>query len=241
VYDLRPTSGRDARSRFGTWWGRPTTVLLVALVVVLLLVSTTVLATLAVTGGSTETLATTSPVAPPSPSPSETTPPPTAPRATEALPSPTPPGVSASPGGDGVAVLPPVPSGPGVPVQSGAHEDRYPGPNSSFDFDSNSDRNSVDSSRTDIAISEYGLTGVNGVNLTKAPRARPRLADCAGVGPEKWVLDAPARELAAGLTLCFFTSENRYGYLQVQAARRTNGGFLDSITFNFLVWAGPND
>ena len=57
----------------------------------------------------------------------------------------------------------------------------------------------------------------------------------------RWAIDVPTRDLKAGVTWCFYTSEERYGYLSAQAAPHTNDGGLDAITFTFRVWEGPND
>jgi hypothetical protein len=227
-----------APPRFLSWWTRPTTILLVAAVVFVLLTTTTVLATLAISDGSPGP-----PAASPSPSPSGT---PTSPpaRRTELPGTGTPaPGTSPADGppATGDAGLPATPAPPGIRFQSGTYEEEYPGPDRGFDFDDNDDVYAPSQS-TDVAITRFGLTAANGVGLVRhTGPGRPQVQSCTGIAPTAWVLDVPAGELRAGLTLCFYTSAGRYGYLTVLDAWHNNAGLLDGVTFNFLVWEGPND
>jgi len=245
---LRPEVGGPyrplppAQPPFLAWWARPTTVLIIVVVVVLLIISTTVFATLALTGGSAAPPAA-SPS--PSPSPSATISPPA--RMTEQPSTATPTAGGAPEASRAPAVpthlLPPTPVPPVARVQSGTYETSYPSPSRGFDLDDNTDNVLVDAAETDLAITNFGLTGVNGIGLASIRiKGRPQLDNCTGkVPPTDWRLDVPAAELKPGLTLCFYTTYDRYGYLTVLEARHTNAGLLDGITFNFLVWAGPKD
>jgi hypothetical protein len=239
---------RPAPPPFLAWWARPSTIVLVAVVVFVLLVTTTVFATLAISGGSAPTPAAAPTPDPSSPSPSGTTVPPSRmtdmPGISTAAVPPSPGGPTAadgSPAAGGID-LPLAPVGAARPWQSGTHEEQYPRSYRGFDFDGNDDNVSADGYRTDIAITDYGLTGVNGVAMARfRGKGRPQVTECTTISADNWVLDWPARELKAGVTLCYYTSNDRYGYLTVLDARQTNGGLLGSVTFNFLVWAGPYD
>lgn len=238
----RPEPGRG--ERFTSWWSRPSTILIFVLVLVLLLISTTVFATLAITGG-TPTAADPSPSESPSPSASatagvatETPEPPGAPTGSAEPSGPAPSGSDGS--GAAVSLPPPPADSVGVRYQSGAHEELYPGADQRYDFDDASEYAS--GSNGDVALTEYGVVGVNGVGFAAfRGKGRPQLGGCASIPREQWVLDIPAAQLKAGGTYCFVTTEGRYGYVTVQNAARNNAGELDRITFIFLVWEGPND
>jgi hypothetical protein len=222
-----------APPRFLAWWTRPTTILLVAAVVFVLLTTTTVFATLAISGDPSAP-----PAASPSPSPSASPPA----RRTELPGTPT---AGTQPTDDppatGDAGLPATPAPPGVRFQSGTYEEEYPGPDRGFDFDDNDDVYAPSQS-TDVAITQFGLTAANGAGLARhTGRGRPQVQSCTGIAATAWVLDVPAGDLRAGLTLCFYTTAGRYGYLTVLDAWHNNAGLLDGVTFNFLVWEGPND
>jgi hypothetical protein len=235
-----PTASR----RFTAWWARPSTIIIVMLAVFVLLISTTVFATLAISGGDGAPPPTASPSPTPSPSPTIDRPTelPTPPGGIGRSTEPAAPPTAGTPAAPGTGLPAPPADRVGVRLQSGAHEARYPSPDNGFDFDANDDTHAGGGGSTDVAITDFGLTGVNGVGLTRYPgRGRPQAHHCFSIPAEAWVLDAPSRELKAGVTLCFYTTEGRYGYLTVQAAGHTNAGLLDYLTFNFLVWEGPND
>jgi hypothetical protein len=223
---------------------------LVLLVMLVLLAVTAVLAVAAITGGpSAEATAgptaTTSSPAGPTSSPASP-PAPTGSGGTGSTASQTPDGRPSGTASGGPVELPPVPPDTvGARFQGGVHEERYPGPNQGFDFDKNNEvyvGDFFDGDDVDVAVTRFGITGFNGVGLAPFRVAgRPQLGSCAAIPRAEWVLDAPARQVKAGTTLCFTTTAGRYGYLTVQDAGHNNAGELTRATFIFLVWEGPRD
>jgi hypothetical protein len=241
----RPIPRLTARQRFLLWWTRPITILLVAATVVVLLVATAALTTLAITAG---------PSADPTASPSESPSASPSPSATPAPGSPAPsdseepaasPGLTDSPAPDSSSSdvnlpIPPV-DAVGEPFQGGTYQKSDPSGRLGLDVDDAREQNQ-DLFDTDIAVTPYGIVGRNGVVLAPYTQAgRPKLGSCAAIPRDQWALDVPVEELKPGATFCFTTTEARYGYLTVQDAVRNNAGQLADITFNYLVWEGPND
>lgn len=242
----RPIPRSTARQRFLLWWTRPITILLVAATVVVLLVATTALTTLAITAGRSADPAaspTESPSASPSPS---ATPAPGSPAPSDSEDPAASPGLTDSPAPDGSSsdVNLPIPPADAVgePFQTGTYQEDDPGPERELDVDTGRRPYVARDSRSDIAVTPYGIVGLNGVVLAPYTKdGRPKLGACAATSRDQWALDVPVEELKPNATFCFTTTEGRYGYFTVQDVVRNNAGQLADITFNYLVWEGPND